>query len=68
MNFNRIQILRWWRRRRNQLKAIDFSLKLWRHQARQILGVGEKSENLRNWNGNPVGELKLVGHRGRAGW
>ena len=67
MNFNRIQILRWWRRGSNQLKAIHFGLKLRWHQARQILGIREESEDLRNGNRNPVGELKLVGHGAELG-
>ncbi len=49
--------------RRDELKTIYFRLSFRRHEARQVLRVREKGEDVGDREGYPVGELHVVWHR-----
>jgi hypothetical protein len=47
------------------VKLLKFCVRCSRHDARQILRIGEKREDAMDWEGNPVFELELCGHAPR---
>jgi hypothetical protein len=46
--------------RRNQSKFVNSSIGCCGHDARQVFGIREERENMRDREGNPVGELEIA--------